>query len=263
MRVEARGLKLRLGGKPVLKGLDLDLEPGRMVGVIGPNGAGKTTLLRLLAGLAEPDSGSITYDGEPRRRIPARAFARSLAYLAQGASVHWALPVAEIVALGRLPHRGLFGGGVDREAVARAMARAGIAGLAARRADTLSGGERMRVLLARALAVEAPLLLADEPVASLDPFHQLHLMELLRETAHAGRGVAVVLHDLTLAARFCDRLVLLAQGRKLADGPPAFVLAAANLAAAYGIEAIEGERDGEPYLIPWRRLFATHEGSRR
>ncbi|MDU0341345.1 ABC transporter ATP-binding protein, partial [Bosea rubneri] len=142
----------------------------------------------------------------------------------------------------------------DRAAIARAMDAADVTAFAERTLDSLSGGERMRVLLARALAVEAPMLLADEPLAGLDPLHQLESMALLRRTAHAGAGVVVVLHDLSLAGRFCDRLVLLDQGRVLADGSPDSVLGDANLARAFGIEVARGEHDGQPYALPWRAI---------
>jgi iron complex transport system ATP-binding protein len=145
----------------------------------------------------------------------------------------------------------------DREATARAMAAADVVGFRDRAMGEMSGGERMRVLLARALAVEAAMLLADEPIAALDPLHQLQVMTLLRATAHAGRGVMVVLHDLALAARFCDRLVLLAGGGILAEGAPMHVLTDANVAQAYGVEVARGERDGVPFLLPWAQLSNT------
>ena len=235
------------------------LRRANSLGLIGPNGAGKTSLLRLLALLARPDAGSITFDQVPAQAIPIRERARSLAFLAQGDDVHWPIKVERLVALGRLPHRGSGGETeADRVAIDRALAAAGIADLRDRTVDTLSGGERARALIARALAVEAPILLADEPTAALDPYHQLQIMELLRSTARAGAGVAVVLHDLSLASRFCDRLVLLAEGRTLADGAPADVLTDAHLATAYGIEVLRGRRDGEDYLLPWRKLEERH-----
>ncbi|WP_118136771.1 ABC transporter ATP-binding protein [Oceanicella sp. SM1341] len=244
----------RRSGTLVLDGVDFHLRPGEIVGIIGPNGAGKSTLLRLLAGLQEPEAGRVTLDGHtpsPRQR------ARTVAYLEQGAAVHWPLSVRETVALGRLPHRGRLGPAdpaADTRAVDAALQATGVSALAQRRADTLSGGERMRVLLARALAVEAPLLLADEPVAALDPHHQLHILELLRARARAGGAVALILHDLALAARFCDRLMLLVGGRVLADGPPAEVLGDIRLAQAFSITVLRGTEGGAPWLLPWTRL---------
>ena len=187
-----------------------------------------------------------------------RIRARTIAYLAQGASIDWPIRVDEVVALGRLPYASRFGAGADAaHAVAAAMDAAGVTALAGRRADTLSGGERMRVLLARALAVGAPFLLADEPLTALDPHHQLQAMELLRRTARAGTAVTIVLHDLTLASRFCDRLVLLAEGRALCAGSPEQVLTDARIARAFGVSLVRGEVAGERYVLPWERTPAT------
>ena len=196
------------------------MRPGEMVGLIGPNGSGKTTLLRILANLRTPEAGRVRYAGRTAAEVGARELARQIAYLAQGGAVHWPMRVEALVALGRLPHRRPFQGldAADRDAIEQAMIAADVVALRGRTMGQVSGGERMRILLARALAVDAPMLLADEPIAALDPLHQLQVMELLRTTARNGRGVIVVLHDLALAARFCDRLVLLAQGGILVEG---------------------------------------------
>ena len=256
MQIEARDIAVSLGGKLVLRGIDLSLRAGEMVGLIGPNGAGKTTLLRVLADLLPADAGSLRYDGLTARALGRKTLARRIAFLAQGGTVHWQMRAGAVVALGRLPHRRPFAdqNAADHAAIARAMAAADVTGFTERTLDSLSGGERMRVLLARALAVEARMLLADEPLAGLDPLHQLEAMALLRRTAHAGAGVVVVLHDLSLAGRFCDRLVLLDQGRVLADGAPDSVLDDANLARTFGIEVARGAHDGQPYALPWRPI---------
>ena len=250
------GLRVALGGRPVVDGIDLDVAAGEMVGLIGPNGAGKTTLVRAAAGLLAPEAGGVAVAGRPIGEHPRRALARLLAYLPQGAECHWPVTVARVVALGRLPHLGPWRrpSPGDDAAIGRALAAAEVAHLAGRRVDALSAGERTRVMLARALATEPRLLLADEPVAALDPYHQLHVMELLRRRAGEGAGVLVVLHDLALAARFCDRLVLMRAGRRLAEGPPEAVLTEERLAEAYAVEATYGRRDGALYLLPWRRL---------
>lgn len=255
-RLEARDVAVDLGGRRVLEGFSLDAGGGELIGLIGPNGAGKSTALRAMARLIPRRAGAVTIDGRPLERLAARDLARRLAYLPQGHAVNWPMAVERVVGLGRLPWRGPFGGPseADRAAVARAMLRADVAAFAARPATELSGGERARVALARALAVEAPILLADEPTASLDPYHQLQVMDLLREAARAGDLVIVVLHDLTLASRFCDRLVLLAAGRPLAEGAPGEVLTEARLAAAYGVEGYRGEHAAERFVLPWRRL---------
>ena len=254
MDIEARDIAVRFGPTPLLEGVDLTMHAGEMVGLIGPNGSGKTTLLRVLANLRAPEGGRVQYSGRTAAEIGRRELARQIAYLAQGGTVHWPMRVETLVALGRLPHRRPFQGFsvADRRAVEQAMTAADIASLRDRTMGQISGGERMRILLARALAVEAGFLLADEPIAALDPLHQLQVMELLRTFARAGRGVVVVLHDLALATRFCDRLILLAGGGILVDGPPARVLTDAHLAQAYGIEVVRGERDGVPFLLPWK-----------
>jgi len=256
MRIEAKAIAVELGGKPVLRGIDVALQPGEMVGLIGPNGAGKTTLLRALADLIVPVSGSVSYDGEPAPRIGRKELARRIAFLAQGGAVHWQMQAQAVVALGRLPHRKPFADKTpaDHAAIERAMAVTDTTSFRDRTLDSLSGGERMRVLLARALAVEAQILLADEPLAGLDPLHQLEAMALLQRTARAGAGVVVVLHDLTLAGRFCDRLVLIDQGRILAAGPPAAVLADDHLGRAFGIRVARGRQDGQDFVLPWHPL---------
>ena len=254
MEIEAKGIAVRFGTRAVFEGVDLAMRAGEMVGLIGPNGAGKTTLLRVLASLRAPEGGRVRYGGQTAAEIGRRELARRLAYLAQGGSVHWPMRVEALVALGRLPHRQPFRGldAADRRAIERAMAAADILPLRGRTMARISSGERMRVLLARALAVDARVMLADEPIAALDPLHQLQVMELLRAIAGEGRGVIVVLHDLALAMRFCDRLVLLARGGILVEGSPAQVLTDAHLARAYGVEVVRGERDGVPFLLPWK-----------
>jgi iron complex transport system ATP-binding protein len=251
--IEAKNIAVRFGRTTLLQGVDFALRAGEMVGLIGPNGSGKTTLLRILANLRGPDGGSVRYAGRTATEIGARALSRQIAYLAQGGDVHWPMRVDTLVALGRLPHRRPFRGfdAADRDAIERAMAAADIASLRMRTMGEVSGGERMRILLARALAVEAELLLADEPIAALDPLHQLQVMGLLQLAARQGRGIIVVLHDLALAARFCDRLVLLAHGGVLVEGPPRQVLTDRHLAHAYGVDVIRGEHDGVPFLLPW------------
>lgn len=245
MQLSISDLHASLGGTRILGGVSLDLDGANFVGLIGPNGVGKTTLVRAIANLI-PFEGSITIDGVAVGAMEANTRARGLAYLAQGAESHWPLTVERLVELGRLPHLEPFRApqAADKAAVERAMRAADIEMFRNRNVLTLSGGERARVLLARALAVEAPLLLVDEPVSSLDPYHQLGVMEVLRDYARAGRMVIAVLHDLSLAARYCDRLVLLNEGRIHADGTPREVLSAENLRAVYRVEAqISGEAE--------------------
>jgi iron complex transport system ATP-binding protein len=254
---------MSLGLSDALVKLDgLTLEPGRFVGLVGPNGAGKTTLLRVLAGLITPVQGWVNLDGRLLPDLGRNERARLIAALFQGSSVGWPMTVREIVALGRLPHRRAFASTTeaDEAAVARAMVRTDIVQLADRAEPTLSSGERMRALLARALAVEAPWLLVDEPVTALDPAHQLDAMAMLRAISQEGTSVVAVMHDLTLAARFCDRIVVLSCGCLVADGTPEEALTDALLAKAFGITAERGwASDGTRYILPWARSGAQTE----
>jgi iron complex transport system ATP-binding protein len=269
---------VRYGQRVALKPTSFTLERGQLVGLVGPNGAGKSSLLKAIASLAG-QPGCVAWDGADLATLAPRRRARIVAYLPQSPAVHWPIRVSELVALGRLPHRAYAAppSATDAEAVASAMRQTEITGLAERSVDELSVGERARVLLARALAVDAPLLLADEPIAMLDPYHQLQIMGLLREYAGGGadaasqpasgttetgerRGdgslVVVVLHDLGLAARFCARVLLMDGGFVVADGPPAAVLNAAVVARHYKIEPLISFHDGQPLIVPWRRLGA-------
>jgi len=255
MPLTGQGIVARIAGKAILNGVDLRVGQGELLGLIGPNGAGKTTLLKVLANLLPPSEGSVRHGERALAAYPPHELARLVAYLAQDSPVHWSMTVEKVVALGRLPYRRAWGGmtDIDHAAVERAMQAATVTELRHRTADSLSGGERMRVMLARALAVEAETLLVDEPVAMLDPFYQLQIMELLRQVARQGNAVVAVLHDLTLAARFCDRLVLLHRGAVLADGTPGAVLSDANLAAAYHVSTFRGRHAGEDFIVPWGR----------
>ena len=266
--LRGQGIGVTLGQRAILQRVDLTVAPGQVVGLIGPNGAGKTTLLRTLCGLLPADTGSIYLDDQPLFRVPDRTRARRIAYLPQGAESHWQITVANLVALGRLPHQSSWRGLCDDDthAMQRAMQACNVAHLKDRPIDRISGGERARVMLARALAVEPELLMADEPVAGLDLAHQLDVMERLTELAAAGAGVVVVLHDLSLAARYCHRLVLLNRGRVAASGTPEAVLTPETLATCYGIVAHHGKAAGVPYIVPLTRtqragIATDHNGT--
>lgn len=253
--LQATGITVELEQRRILDGVDLELRRGECVGLIGPNGAGKTTLLRVLARLQQPVSGSVHFDDTPLQALPARQLARRVAYLEQGAPAHWPLRVDTVVALGRLPHLSWWQqpAAADREAIEHAMTLAEVDYLRERIVTTLSGGERLRVMLARVFAAQPELILADEPVAALDPYHQLHVMELLREHARRGGAVIAVLHDLNLAARFCDRLILMSCGQIICAGNAREVLDAEHLRGVYGVEARVLEDGGEYAVVPWRR----------
>jgi len=249
--VRLDAVSVTLGTRRVVHTVSADLAGGGVVGLIGPNGAGKSTLVRAIAGLI-PAEGGILIDGAPVATMALRDRARRIAYLPQGQTVHWPLTVERLVALGRLPHLAPFArpAADDAQAIERALERTELQALRDRSVNELSGGERARVLLARALAVEAPLLLADEPLAALDPAHQIEVMALLRAEAARGATVIAVLHDLTLAARWCDRLLLIDQGRLVAEGKPAELLTADRIGSVYDVSASIAEAGGEPLIVP-------------
>ena len=236
--LSATNLAVRLGGRAVLEGLSLDLRPGEVACILGPNGAGKSTLLRCLAGLRRADAGEVRLGDADVLVLAPRRRAQRIGFLPQTPEVAWPVDVETLVGLGRIPFTGGGGAGDEgRAAVARAMTLTGVDALAGRAVDTLSGGERGRVLLARALAGEPEWLLADEPLTGLDPGHQLDACDLFRRLAHdEGHGVVVTLHDLPMALRVADRAIVLAGGRLLADGPAAEALSPDVLRQAYGIE---------------------------
>jgi iron complex transport system ATP-binding protein len=233
-------LTVRLGRREALSEVDLTFHAGELGVVVGPNGAGKTTLLRSIAGLVRPVTGSVALGNEPVARMSRAARARRIAYLPQVGAVSWPLPVRDVVALGRLPHGEAPGAlpAAGARAVEAAVEAVGLSGFESRAVTELSGGERARALLARALATEAPVILVDEPVAALDPRHQLLVLDVLRRRARAGAVVIAVMHDLVLASRFADSIVLLDRGSVVAKGAPSEVLTATRLGDVFGIEAV-------------------------
>jgi iron complex transport system ATP-binding protein len=249
--LSAAGLAVSLGGKQVLREVTFSVGSGEFVGLIGPNGAGKSTLLRTVLGLL-PIDGALQLDGQAMAAMSARQRAAKAAYLAQEREIAWAVPVETVVALGRSPHRPGFAalGDTDRSIIDEAMRRMDVEAFRNRIATELSGGEKARVLAARALAQDTPLLLADEPTAGLDPSHQIALMRLFGDLARDGKSVVASLHDLGLAARWCSRLILLDRGRIVADGSPENVLTRETLRAVYGVEAFFGEADGARIVHP-------------
>jgi len=250
MILSAHGLVADLARRPVLNDIDLEAAPRTVTAIIGPNGAGKSTLLRALAGLLPVREGRVLLDNLPLSHWSRTERARVLAYVPQERTVHWALDVRSIVALGRLPHQvpGARESAADAAAIAAALADMDVTHLAERPVTDISGGELARVLVARALAQEPQVLIADEPAAGLDPAHQLALFRCFTRIAQSGRTVIVALHDLSLAARFCHKILLLRAGRSVAYGSPETVLDASHLAAAYGVTARLHTLDGIPVV---------------
>jgi len=251
--IEARGVTVTIGGRDLLRDVDIAVRAGEIVGLVGPNGAGKSTLLRALSGTRAVE-GTICLRGEAIRGVDRRARARMLAVVEQLPEAPPTITVEALALLGRFPHLGLLRrpSRRDQSVVEEAMRRAGCDGLAGRNLGTLSGGERRRAFIARALAQEAVLLLLDEPSANLDAEAQATLFDLLRVLASEGTGILVVVHDLTSAAASCDRLVLLHRGRVLASGTPREVVTAEHVAEAYGphVAVLAHPTSGVPMVIP-------------
>ena len=249
----ANNLNVTLSDRRVLQDVSLSLTRGHLVALVGPNGAGKTTLLRALAGL-QPSTGHIAVEGTALAALSLRERAKRFGYLPQGHLVHWPLVAKVVVALGRYPHGGIDPARLapaDEDAVRRAMEATDTIGFADRSVTGLSGGERSRVALARVLAVEAPIVLADEPTASLDPRYQLDVMQNLRNVANGGVLVIVVTHDLGLAARFADTVLVMSEGRLVAHGAPALALSDQVMADVFRVVAFRADYQNETVILPW------------
>lgn len=228
----AKEINVVRGASTLVEQASLSLRTGELIAIIGPNGAGKTTLVRALLGL-QPSSGEITVDDKPSSQLSSQTRAKTMAYVPQGQGHAWPLPVRDVVALGRYPHRGEDEQGLVDEIVERC----GLIPFANRPVTTLSGGEQMKVAIARALAVEARFLIADEPLAALDPLAQFEVMNILWAEAKNGVGVVTVLHDLRLAATYADRLILMNKARIVASGPPEEVLTPENLMEVFNVRS--------------------------
>jgi iron complex transport system ATP-binding protein len=236
--IDLQNIHFSIGEKILLNTLDFSLHSGEIVGLIGPNGAGKTSLLNVMAGLNLSFSGDYQFAGKNFKSVHKKTLAQQLAYLEQGAPVHWPLIAQRVIELGRIPHQGFSEklSAADTAAVNKAIALTECESFLQQSVNTLSGGERLRVLLARLLASEPKIILADEPTAALDPYHQLHVMEILQAHARQGGAVVVVLHDINLAARFCDRLVVMNHGNIVANTCIEEILEQRILEDAYNIE---------------------------
>jgi ABC-type cobalamin/Fe3+-siderophores transport system ATPase subunit len=245
--INATGLKYKIGNLSILKGIDFEIKAGELVGLIGPNGAGKSTLLRLLTQVEPASSGEIQFDGKAIDQVSAEERAKRIGYLVQGARAHWPFSVEKTIGLGRIPYQKWWqqASSEDDAKVQQAMEITQTLAYRNRIVTTLSGGEHTLVMLARIIASEPQLILADEPVAALDPYHQLHVMEILRNHAREHRAAVVVLHDLSLAARFCDRVYLLNHGALHCSGTPGEVMNMENIASVYGVKSrITNDEEG-------------------
>jgi len=253
--ISCDALNVSIGQKQILQDVSLSVAAGELVGLIGPNGAGKSTLLSALAGIYPSSNAQMTLLGKRFTEHSVEERACAIAWLAQSGPIHWPLSVERVVSLGRTPYlqSGNSTSAKDASIVEQVMEQTDCAELRDRDATSLSGGERARVLLARALAGEPKVLLADEPVAALDLAHQLQTMELLRNYAHDGNCCLLVLHDLSLAARYCDRLVLIDQGRIVSSGTKQEVLTTDTLNNVYGVDA-EISFGEHPSIVPKRIL---------
>jgi iron complex transport system ATP-binding protein len=263
-RLEARGLHLAYGRRPAIVGVDLTIAPGECVALAGPNGSGKSTLLRGLARLMRPAGGTVLLDGKTLAQWPPRALARRLAVLPQSPQSPDDLTVEQLVSLGRHPHQRLLGlpTAADHQAVATALAQTDLTHLAGRPVSALSGGERQRAWIALTLAQEPQLLLLDEPTAYLDLGHALAVLELVRRlNREQGLTVVMALHDLSQAARFADRVILLRAGHIVADGPPTAVITPATIARVFGVEAEVVNAGGQPVVVPLRLAGTDGRGA--
>ena len=256
MMFDAKHISLELGNSQLLKDVNISASQGELVGVVGPNGAGKTSLLRSILGFEERAKGVCDlWEMSAARR------SQYVAWISQDRNVNWDLSVEQIVALGRMPWRGFLGSPMsdDQNHIDRAIKQLSIEHLVGRSFHTLSGGERARVLIARALCQNTSLLLADEPIAALDPAHQLQVMGFFQQIAKDGKAVVMSIHDLGLATRFCTRIILMHESVIVADGLPSDVLNAENLASVFGIRVFQTTIDGKPVLQPIELIGENHE----
>ncbi len=254
--ITVEALKASRDGRKILHGLSFDLARGQLAAVVGPNGAGKSTLLRVLSGIGGAVLGNIAIEGRTLESFGQKELSKTVAYLPQDHHVSWPISVARVVALGRSPYLSSLArlSLDDDKYVSEAMRAMSVEHLAMRAASALSGGELARVLVARLLAQNTPIVIADEPAAGLDPAHALALFEHFRKIAATGRLVVIAMHDLSFALRYCDQVLLLKNGNTVAFGTARDVLTRPHIEAAYGVTASIGEVDGVPVVLPLKSL---------
>ncbi len=250
--LEIKDISLNIDGNKILENISATVQEGETVGLIGPNGAGKSCLLKSTLGLLDIKAGTINIDDKNIAGLDLKDRAKKMAYAAQGAPVYWPLTALTVVGLGRVPHLNPWQklSNDDEIAIEYAMERTDCLDLKDRLVTTLSGGERARVLLARVLATGAKYILADEPVAALDPSHQLQIMNILSDLSKNGHGVLVVLHDLNHALRYCDRIILLNEGKVVGQDIPEQILNDQNLKNIFGISAARWSENGHQFISP-------------
>lgn len=265
--VGVSGLRFRYADEPAVENVSLTVGAGEMVGIVGPNGSGKSTLLRLISGVLTPQTGAIEIFGRPIGRYTQGELARQMAVVPQESSIEFPFSVTEVVLMGRSPHLGgfAFEGRTDLEVAHAMMARTGVEALARRSIHELSGGERQRVIIARALTQQAPILLLDEPGAFLDIRHEVEIYDLLHELQQEGKAIVTVLHDLNLAALYCDRVVLMKGGRIVHSGTPSEVITYPNLTQVYEVEVYVDRNDitGAINVLPLSRKYRRLLGERQ
>lgn len=255
MVINIKNLSLQLGKKTILNDINLSIAKGEMIGLIGPNGAGKTSLLKVLAHLHQSFSGEYLLHNKPINTYSLKALSHNIGYLAQDAQAHWPLKVKTLIELGRLPYQGFFNqlSAIDQQAITHATEQTEVSHLLERVITELSGGEKARVFLARLLAANPSVIFLDEPIAALDPYHQLHIMEILKNHTTNGGTIVVILHDLNLATRFCDKLVLMDKGSIIKEGSINQLLENQLLEETYGIELKLFCENDAFSLTPWKR----------
>jgi iron complex transport system ATP-binding protein len=254
--LEARGAAVARGGRRILDRVNLRVEPGVVMAIAGPNGSGKSTLLRALAGIWPVSEGSVALDGEPLDTLKRRAIAQRIAFVAQDSRLDFAFSVAEIVAMGRYPHRGRFEHATpsDRQSVEEAMEWCGVTELRRRTVNTLSGGERQRVVIARSLAVQPDFILLDEPTSNLDVEHAIRILDLCVALSRAGKAVVLATHDLNAVVRYASQAVLIESGRVVFSGPRSEIVTTRTLEEVFQVRAeLLASADGSPVYVFHRK----------
>jgi iron complex transport system ATP-binding protein len=256
MQLELLDVRFRYNSHPILEGVSLSVDPARIVAVCGPNGVGKSTLIKCINRILDPE-GAVLLDARKVRRMPLRHIARRIGYVPQDLGALLGVTVFDLVLMGRRPHLQWRASARDEAKVFAALERMGIASLALRDINQLSGGQRQKAVIARALAQEPELLLMDEPTSNLDLRHQLEVMDLLQNMVAEKRlSVLMAVHDLNLASRYADQLILMKAGAVYAAGTPADVLTPSNIRSVYGVVAEVKQEQGRPYVVPIRHAPA-------